>query len=128
MKIIDQNIKDDIFDLLNTAVNKLIAADSGNPDLFRQVGEEWGDVAHRVYLALDIPERSFERYHHPDTQRVLLDPCTVLNRKRSLLLEGKDVNIEHRLFWQNGDMIKTLCDYIVRFEVVGSVHDLVKVN
>lgn len=105
----NDQIKADIEILLNVARPKLIEADKGGGSkLFNEVSEEFGPIAHRVYLALDIPERSSERYHDKETRRVLLDPCTVLNRARDC--EGISINDEE--FWIHGDMIKTLCDYI----------------
>ena len=116
---IDQQIKLDIETLLNVTRPKLVAADSGGgSELFNNVSEEFGPIAHRVYLALDVPQRSCERYHHPDTRSVLLDPITVLNRASSLKY---DKTIDDPEFWLHGDMIKTLCDYLdLRFTEVAS--------
>ena len=105
----NSDLNSDIQTLLNVARPNLIAADNGGgSETFNEVCKEFGKTAHRVYLALDEPERSPERYHSKETRRVLLDPWTVLNRAKSC--EGLSVDDEE--FWFHCDMIKTLCDYI----------------
>lgn len=109
--IMDDQTKLDIETLLTKAMPKLIEADrGGDSDLFLAVGVKYGPLAHRVYLALDMPERSYERYHDKATKRVLLDPWTILNRAKSF--QDTEITIDDQEFWMHGDMIKTLCDYI----------------
>jgi hypothetical protein len=109
--VLNFETKSDIEVLLNIARPKLIAADNGGgSELFNEVSKKFGPVAHRVYLALDLPERKPERYHNKETRRVMLDPCTVINRARSFL--DSDTTIDDEEFWLHCDMIKSLCDYI----------------
>jgi hypothetical protein len=102
------DLKKDIELLLVRARPKLVAADSGNPETFSHLGREFGPIAHRVYFALDSPERSAKRYHDKETRRVMLDPWTVLNRAR----DCDGMTIDDQEFWCHCDMIKTLCDYL----------------
>lgn len=107
---ISSTIKEDIASLLFEAREKLIAADEegGGSTVFTEVSNEYGPIAHRVFSALDLPNRKGELYHSKEAHRVLLDPMTVLNRFKDL--EGKSVDDQE--FWCHGDMIKTLCDYL----------------
>lgn len=106
---LSEQVKKDIDSLLCEARPKLVAADRGGGSrLFNEVTEEFGPVAHRIYLALDRPERSVERYHDKETRRVLLDPWTVLNRAK----DCKGKGIDDQEFWHHGDIIKTFCDYL----------------
>lgn len=108
---IDKQIRLDIDSLLNMARNELKLADNGGGSkLFNEVSEKFGPIAHRVYLALDKPERSCERYHDKSTKRVMLDPWTVLNRAKNF--QRSAVTIDDIEFWLHGDMIKTICDYL----------------
>ena len=115
---IDDQTKSDIETLLNVARSRLIAADkSGDSDLFMAVSVKYGPVAHRVYLALDMPERSCERYHDKATKRVMLDPWTVINIAKSFHIQKFEITIDDQEFWMHADMIKTLCDYLdLRFK------------
>ena len=111
MRKMDNQTKSDINALINFARPKLISADrGGGSELFNQVSKEYGPIAHRLYLALDKPERSCERYHDKATRRVMLDPLTVLNRSKSFY--NTEITIDDPEFWLHADMIKTLCDYI----------------
>ena len=106
------NVKADIDLLINVVRPELVAADkSGNSELFNKIGEEFGPVAHRVYLTLDKPERSCERYHDRSTRRVMLDPWTVLNRTNSF--KDSAITIDDLDMWLHGDMIKALIDYLL---------------
>lgn len=109
---IESETKADIDLLINVASPKLMAADKGGgPQLFNEVSKEFGPVAHRVYLALDKPERSCERYHDKSTRRVMLDPCTVLNRASSF--RDSEITIDDLDMWLHGDMVKALIDYLL---------------
>lgn len=114
----DKQIQSEIKLLLNVARPGLIKADRGGGyKLFNEISEEFGPVAHRVYLALDKPERSIERYHDKETKRVMLDPWTVFNRTKNFSNFG--ITIDDVEFWCHCDMIKTLCDYIdLRFKEI----------
>lgn len=105
-------MKSDIEQLLNVARPKLEEADkSGGSKLFNEVSEEYGPIAQRVFLTLDLPSRTFDNYHNRTMNRVLLDPFTVFNRATSLKAEDNRI-IDTVEFWKHGDMIKTLCDYL----------------
>lgn len=106
----DQQTKEDIELLLNIARDEVINAE-GNHHLFNDVGIKYGHIAHRVYLALDKPNRSCELYHDKETRRVLLDPWTVIMRSNSFQDSGSAA-IDDPNFWNHGDMIKTLIDYL----------------
>lgn len=109
MKFLDDQTKSDIQQLLNVARPNLIESDkNGSSKLFTEISHKFGPLAHRVYLALDKPQRSCEQYHHKETRRVMLDPWTVLNRSK----DCGDSTIDDEVFWHHGDMIKTLCDYV----------------
>lgn len=108
MKNLDDQIQSDIEQLINIARPKLALADKGaGSKLFNEIIDEFGPIAHRVYLALDKSEIKKE-YH--DAKKVLLDPWTVINRAEDLKNSG--ITINDCDFWLHGDMIKTLCDYI----------------
>lgn len=110
---IDEQTKSDIETLLNVARPKLIEADKkGDSDLFISVSVKYGPIANRVYLALDKPERNPDHYHDKETKRVMLDPCTVINRSKSFVIQNFEFNIDDPEFWLHADMIKTLCDYL----------------
>jgi hypothetical protein len=107
--LMDKQTQSDIELLLNVARPKLVEADAGGgSELFNAVGEEFGPMAHRVFLELDMPSRKLG-YHNAEIARVLLDPWTIFNRARSL---NNDITPDEVEFWKHGDMIKTLCDYI----------------
>lgn len=109
--MINNQTKTDIEMLLTIARPELIKADNGGgSELFNQVSDKFGPIANRIFLALDKPQRSFQHYHDKETQRVLLDPMTVLNRASSL--SDSEVTIDDPEFWCHCDMIKTLCDYL----------------
>lgn len=117
MNDLDERTKADIENLLTVARPKLIEADKGGgPKLFNEVIQEFGPIAHRVYLTLDKPQRSCDRYHDKETRRVMLDPWTVFNRAKSLG-EDSEITMDNQYFWMHGDMIKTLCDYLDQMEV-----------
>ena len=108
----DQQTAADIELLLNVVRPKIESADKvGASELFREIGEEFGSIAHRVYRALDLPVRTPENYHNRSMTRVLLDPFTVLNRSHSLGVMD-EVAIDKPEFWDHADMIKTLIDFL----------------
>jgi hypothetical protein len=84
---------------------------NSNATNFNRIGENFGELAHRVFLALDIPSRSIENFHSKTSNRVLLDPYTVLNRARSLKADDSFI-IDSVEFWKHGDVIKTLVDFL----------------
>lgn len=103
------SLKEDVEALINIARPKLIAADNGGGStLFNEVSDEFGPIAHRVFLGLDRFGREPEFYHDSDSH-VLLDPLTILNRSRDLT----GTSIDDVQFWRHGDMIKTLCDFLL---------------
>jgi hypothetical protein len=110
MKVLDPKLQSYINDLLNVAQPMLVAADTqgGGSELFSKVIKQFAQVAHHVYGALDVPNRKPELYHDSNAPRVLLDPMTVLNRSRDV----PGASIDDLEFWEHGDMIKTLCDYL----------------
>lgn len=100
----------DIELLLTKARKEIEESDkAGDPHRFTDAGLIYGPIAHRVYIDLDVPERA-KHYHDSNTRRVLLDPCTVSNRARSV----NDCSIDEPMFWYHADMVKTLCDYLDR--------------
>lgn len=100
------------FKLLQKARAEIAAADkAGDSESFTALGFKYGPIAHKVYLSLDTPHRSCERYHDKETKRVLLDPMTVINRARSFPDNGASI-LDNPEFWIHPDMVKTLCDYL----------------
>lgn len=111
MTTLDHQTILDIQILLTKVRKKLIEADNGGGSkMFNAISEEYGPVAHHLYLSLDTPYRSIEKYHDATSRRVMLDPHTVINRAR--FFKDSEITIEDEEFWKHGDMIKALCDYI----------------
>lgn len=107
-------LKEDIDLLLQEARPAIAAADkAGDYQSFNALGFKYGRIAHRVYLALDKPKRANEGDHSKETNRVLLEPMTVINRAHSLPGSGA-ASLDDPEFWTHADMIKTLCDYLDR--------------
>lgn len=107
-------LKDDIDLLLREARPAIATADqAGDSQVFTALGFKYGPTAHRVYLALDTPQRALGAYHSKETRRVLLDPMTVVNRACSFPNRGLAV-VDNPEFWIHADMIETLCDYLDR--------------
>jgi hypothetical protein len=110
MAILNLKLHENIEQLLNSARPLLIKADKGGGStLFNKAIEDFGPLAHEVFLELDLPFRTANAYHDSEPNRVLLDPKTVLNRAADL---NHKVDIDDLEFWMHGDMIKTLCDYL----------------
>jgi hypothetical protein len=110
MAILNIKLHENIEQLLNSARPLLIKADKGGGSaLFNKAIEDFGSLAHEVFLEVDLPFRTADSYHNEDPNRVLLDPKTVLNRAADL---SHKVDIDDLEFWMHGDMIKTLCDYL----------------
>jgi hypothetical protein len=105
-----QQTKEDIDLLLNVARDEIINAE-GNHHLFNDVSLKYGHIAHRVYLALDTPNRPSDLYHDKEARRVLLDPWTVIMRSRAFQDNGPAA-VDDPNFWNHSDMIKTLIDYL----------------
>ncbi len=110
----ETQIQEDIDLLLQEARPAIAVADkAGDHQSFSALGFKYGRIAHRVYLALDKPQRALEADHSKETRRVLLDPMTVVNRSHSLPGSGA-ASLDDPEFWIHADMVKTFCDYLDR--------------
>src|ERR1700722_1802201 len=110
----DPNFEKNVHLLLNIVSDEIEEAfRSGDAILYGELGEKYGKIAHRIYMALDMPSKSSEwGFFDNPHKSVLLDPWTIMNRKACLLKDGEDVTVYDPVFWNHSDLIVSLINYI----------------